>query len=425
MKYTGTGKIKINPSNPRIIRDEKYRKLVRSVAQFPKMMDLRGIVVDAGKMILGGNQRWRAIMDILKMPESELLEILEGRQPEFALWETLREKKAVPENWIVDGSAMTDDEIRRFIIADNVEFGEHDWEALANGWDADELEGWGVDMPDFAGGGGDAQEDDYEVPEEIQTDIQPGDLFEIGPHRLLCGDSANADQVGVLIGPGIADMSVTDPPYGVAYTGKTKDALEIENDDLDENALEEINKKWFDGVDFAVKPGGYVLATVPPGPLHLIFALDWKRRGWLRQIMVWNKSAMVLGHSEYHYKHEPILFGWKPGGDRLKNSDRTKTTVWDFDKPSANRDHPTMKPVELFAYAINNHSKTGHIIYDPFLGSGTTMVAAHKLNRKCYGMEIDPKYCQVIVDRMVKLDPAIEIKRNGKAYTPPQFVGVE
>ena len=170
MKYTGTGKIKINPSNPRIIRDEKYRKLVRSVAQFPKMMDLRGIVVDAGKMILGGNQRWRAIMDILKMPESELLEILEGRQPEFALWETLREKKAVPENWIVDGSAMTDDEIRRFIIADNVEFGEHDWDALANEWDADELADWGVDVPGFDG-------QDYSGKnKEIDTDAMPDEM---------------------------------------------------------------------------------------------------------------------------------------------------------------------------------------------------------------------------------------------------------
>jgi DNA modification methylase len=415
-KFRKTSEIRLNPANPRIIRDEKYRVLVRSVAQFPKMLDKRGIVVDGTKMILGGNQRWRAILDILKMPESELTALINGDSETFARWEMLREKQAVPENWIVDGSDMTDDEIRRFIIADNVEMGEHDWDMLANQWDADELAGWGLDVPGFDWSKQEATEDDYDIPDEIKTDIVAGDLFEIGPHRLLCGDSAKAEHVEALIGAGGADMSITDPPYGVSYTGKTKDALEIENDDLEENALEEINKKWFDGVDFAVKPGGYVLATVPAGPLHLIFALDWKRRGWLRQIMVWNKSAMVLGHSEYHYKHEPILFGWKPGGERLKNSDRTKTTVWDFDKPSANREHPTMKPVEMFAYAINNHTNPGQVIYDPFLGSGTTMVAAHQLNRKCYGMEIDPKYCQVIIDRMLKLDPTLEIKRNGQPY---------
>lgn len=387
--------LKLNPANPRTIKDEKFAQLVRSVRDFPQMLEIRPIVVNAKMEVLGGNMRLRACI------EAGL--------------------KEVP---IIRAENLTDDQQREFIIKDNVGFGEWDWEALSNEWDAEELADWGLDVPDFAAGGsGEAQEDDYEVPGEIETDIVAGDLFEIGPHRLLCGDSAKAEQVHALISEGGADMSITDPPYGVAYTGKTKDALEIENDDLDENALEEINKKWFDGVDFALKPGGYVLATVPAGPLHLIFALDWKRRGWLRQIMVWNKSAMVLGHSEYHYKHEPILFGWKPGGDRLKNTDRTKTTVWDFDKPSASREHPTMKPVEMFAYAINNHSRPGHIIYDPFLGSGTTMVAAHQLNRKCYGMEIDPKYCQVIVDRMLRLDSDLQIKKNGQPYKIREISG--
>lgn len=161
--------IKLNQANPRIIRDEKYRVLVRSVAQFPKMLDKRGIVVDRSKMILGGNQRWRAILDILKMPENELLEILQGREPEFHLWEQLREKKAVPDNWIVDGSDFTDDEIRRFIIADNVEMGEHDWDMLANQWDADDLANWGVDVPGF---------DDYSGKnKEIDTDAMADEMI--------------------------------------------------------------------------------------------------------------------------------------------------------------------------------------------------------------------------------------------------------
>lgn len=383
-----TKRLKPNPANPRTIRDDKFRKLVQSIREFPKMLEIRPIVVNAQNEVLGGNMRLRACI------EAGLTE--------------------VP---IIRAETLTDDEQRRFIITDNAGFGEWDWEALANEWDAEELSEWGLDVPDFAANTkNEAEEDDYEIPEEIKTDIVLGDLFEIGPHRLLCGDSANLDDVARLMDGAMADMSIADPPYGVAYVGKTKDALKIENDDLDENALEEINKKWFDGVDLSVKPGGYVLATVPAGPPHLIFALDWKQRGWLRQIMVWNKSVTVLGYSEYHYKHEPILFGWKPGGERLKNSDRTKTTVWDFEKPAANRDHPTMKPVALFAYAIGNHTRKREIVYDPFIGSGTTMVAAHQLDRKCYGMEIDTKYCQVIVDRMLKLDPSLEVKRNGQPY---------
>ena len=169
MNYVSPGKIKLNPANPRIIRDEKYRVLVRSVAQFPKMLDKRGIVVDRSRMILGGNQRWRAILDILKMPESELLEILQGRTAEFTFWEILRQKKAIPENWIVDGSDLTDDEIRRFIISDNVEMGEHDWDMLANQWDADDLADWGVDVPGF---------DDYSGKnKEIDTDAMTDEMI--------------------------------------------------------------------------------------------------------------------------------------------------------------------------------------------------------------------------------------------------------
>jgi hypothetical protein len=184
MNYVSIGKIRLNQANPRIIRDEKYRTLVRSVAQFPKMLDKRGIVVDRSKMILGGNQRWRAILDILKMPESELLGILQGREPEFHLWETLREKKAVPENWIVDGSDLTEDEIRRFIVADNVEMGEHDWDMLANQWDAGELADWGLDVPGFDAP--DYGDKNKEIDTDAMTDtmilsfkFQPDQYFEI------------------------------------------------------------------------------------------------------------------------------------------------------------------------------------------------------------------------------------------------------
>lgn len=239
------------------------------------------------------------------------------------------------------------------------------------------------------------------VPETAQNQfgVKRGQIWQLGEHRLMCGDSAEESDVSRLMAGKLADMVFTDPPYGVSYVGKTKEALTIESDDFDENKLTAINRKWFNCVDLAIRPGAYVLATVPARPLHLIFAFDWKDRGWLRQIMVWNKSSMVLGHSEYHYKHEPILFGWKPGGGRLANSDRTKTTVWDFSKPSRSAEHPTMKPVEMWEYGISNHSVKGSILYEPFSGSGTCIIACEKTDRICYGMEIDPHYCSVIINR--------------------------
>jgi len=198
-----------------------------------------------------------------------------------------------------------------------------------------------------------------DVPEPPAAPVtRLGDVWLLGRHRLMCGDSAKSSDVARLMAGTKASLMVTDPPYGVAYVGKTKDALTVENDNVDSATLKTMCSQWFDNADLALQDGAYVLATVPAGPLHLIFAGDWQDRGWLRQIMVWNKDCMVLGHSEYHYKHEPILFGWKPG-KRLVNTDRTKTTVWDFKKPYRSSEHPTMKPVEMWCYAINQHSEQG------------------------------------------------------------------
>lgn len=239
-----------------------------------------------------------------------------------------------------------------------------------------------------------------EVPDPPADPItQPGDLWVLGKHRVLCGDSTNADDVARLMDGVAADMLLSDPPYGVSYVGKTADALVVENDSLEEDALATLVCEAFDNAESHCRDGAYWYATVPAGPLHLIFASDWKRRGILRQIMVWAKDSMVLGHSEYHYRHEPILFGWMPGGERHKNSDRTRTTLWEYARPKASREHPTMKPVELWAQAVKDGSRNGETVYDPFLGSGTTLIAAEQLGRVCYGMEISPAYCDVIVKR--------------------------
>ncbi|MBU6182608.1 MAG: site-specific DNA-methyltransferase [Verrucomicrobia bacterium] len=309
---------------------------------------------------------------------------------------------------------LTDTQRRAYILADNR------LAEIGGGWDEEmlklelaDLAALDVDVAEIGFGAEDLA--DLEIEDEAETSdaepqidkaeelrakwgVEPGQLWELGDHRLLCGDSRLKKSTEVLMGGGVADMVITDPPYGVAYVGKTKDALKVENDDVDEKTLAEMCKDWFDRADEVSRDGAYWVATVPAGPLHGVFFFDWKQRGILRQVMVWNKDSMVLGHSEYHYKHEPILFGWKPG-DRLKNADRTKTTVWDFPRPKASREHPTMKPVEMWCYAIQNHTRPKDTVYDPFSGSGTTIIACEQLGRKARAIEISPAYCAVAIER--------------------------
>ena len=241
--------------------------------------------------------------------------------------------------------------------------------------------------------------DDAPSLNDVVAITQPGDIWEMGDHRLLCGSSANTQDVAKLMHGLKADLMVTDPPYGVGYIGKTKDALTIESDDVSEEELGAMIKRWFDCVSQATRDGAYWFATVPAGPLHSLFLLDWKARGILRQVLVWVKDSMVLGKSEYHYRHEPLLFGWKPG-NRLHNEDRTAAlSVWEYPRPKRSVEHPTMKPVELWMNAIRHHSRRGDLIYEPFCGSGTSLIAAQRIGRRCYAMELSPRYCDVAVRR--------------------------
>ena len=264
----------------------------------------------------------------------------------------------------------------------------------------------GFDEADLAELAGEPEPSDADAEPQIDKaeelrakwGVELGQLWQLGDHRIACGDSSRKEDAAKVMVGGLADIVITDPPYGVAYVGKTKDALTVENDDVDEETLALMCKDWFDRADEVSRPGAYWIATVPAGPLHGVFFNDWKRRGYLRQVMVWNKDSMVLGHSEYHYKHEPILFGWKPG-DRLRNNDRTKTTVWDFPRPKASREHPTMKPVEMWVYGITNHSRPGDLVYEPFSGSGTTIIACERTGRKCRAIELNPAYVAVAIQR--------------------------
>jgi DNA modification methylase len=347
--------VKANPNNPRIIKDEKFRKLVDSIKSFPEMLKLRPIVVNDDMIVLGGNMRLKACK------EAGL--------------------KVVP---VIKASELSEEQQREFIIKDNVGFGEWDWEMLGNEWPEDKLEEWGLDVPDMSVTNLEAEEDDFDVPDGgIETDIVQGDLFEIGEHRLLCGDSTDSDTVAKLMNGEKADM-LTDPPYGIDINmnmGRLKgQPKKFEEKNWDKSVpdffylLELFENKIIWG-------GNYFADRLP-------VTKDW---------LCWSKKTKGLDFAEFE-------LAWTNTG---KNA-RILEHHWSGEKKL----HPTMKPVPVIAWCLEYlHSKN---IFDPFVGSGSTMVAAHQLKRKCYGMELDPKYCQVIVDRMRKLDPALVIKRNGE-----------
>lgn len=380
--------VKANPNNPRVIKDDKFKKLVQSIKDFPEMLELRPIVVNNDGIVLGGNMRLKACK------EAGL--------------------KEVP---VIKASELSEEQQKEFIIKDNVGFGEWDWEDLANNWDAEELSEWGLDLPTDLQIELEAEEDDFEVPEEgIETDIVLGDLFEIGEHRLLCGDSTQTDTFEKLLQGELADMVITDPPYNVAYEGGTKEKLTIANDSMSNDDFYKFLYDFYSALTTAVKKGGAIYVWHASSEI-INFAKAFIDAGWLlKQQLIWVKNSMVMGRQDYQWKHEPCLYGWLDGASHNWYSDRKQTTIIEWDKPLRNGEHPTMKPVGLFAYQIKNSSKKGDIVIDAFGGSGTTMVACQELNRKAYLVEYDPKYCQVIIDRMIKLDPTLTIKRNGVEY---------
>lgn len=382
MKLTN---IKNNPNNPRIIKDDKFKKLVQSIKEFPEMMSKRPLVcvtdVDGKMYPLGGNMRLKAIKEL--------------------------EYKEIPDEWIQLADEWTEEQRREFVIKDNVGFGEWDWDDLANNWDTDKLQDWGLDIPDFAVAEAEAVEDDFEIPDEIQTDIVLGDLFEIGEHRLLCGDSTDSDQVANLMNGNKADMVFTDPPYGYKYesnyykNGNPFGMLENDDKIID----------FMPNIELFTKENAGVFICGSFQTIDKWIKLVQEYFNY-KNLIVWKKNNWSMGDLEGAFagQHELIIFAHK---GRILINGKRNTDIWEYDRQKANV-HPTQKPVELVSFAIEKTTKSNNNILDFFLGSGSTMVAAHQLNRKCYGMELDPKYCQVIVDRMRKLDPTIQIKKNGE-----------
>jgi DNA modification methylase len=379
MTTTPINKIKSNPNNPRVIKDDKFKKLVQSLKDLPEMAQVRPIVVNQDMIVLGGNMRLKAMKE--------------------AGW---KEAPVAVVDW-------DEDKQRQFIIKDNVGFGEWDWDMLANEWDAESLGEWGLDVPQMNETEIEAEEDDFDVPEGgIKTDIVLGDLFEIGEHRLLCGDSTDSDQVAKLMNGEKADMVFTDPPYGM-------------NLDTDYSKLK--------GTDKSPNAKGYKWDKVIGDDKEFDFLTCYALFEYVKEQFWWG--------ADYYFNQLPIgggLFVWqkrdKADAEMIGNDfeicwskqRHKKATFWkrwvgfDSIEKGDKRVHPTQKPIDLASWFIKDWSLENNVIIDLFLGSGSTMVASHQLKRKCYGMELDPKYCQVIIDRMLKLDPSLEIKRNGEKY---------
>ena len=369
MQRVNIQEVRLNEENPRYIKDHKFEKLVKSIKEFPQMLDLRPIVVNQDMIVLGGNMRLRACR------EAGLTE--------------------VP---IIYADNLTEEQQKEFVIKDNSSFGEWDWDILANEWDTEQLIDWGMDIPDDWAVDEvlEAEEDNYEAGDDIETDIVLGDLIEIGEHRLLCGDSTDSDQVAKLMNGENADIMVSDPPYGIdldtdySKMGSTTTKYEKIQGDETEFDLTDV-------ISISGTKEQYIW-----GGDYFVNSLDWM-------------SGTQIIWAKRHSEEENKVFG--SAFESLWVSYKCKKLIW-FIRPinqSSERlgKHPTQKPIECMSRCIEM-SKLRGIIYDAFLGSGSTMVAAHQLKRKCYGMELDPKYCQVIIDRMKKLDPTLEIKINGE-----------
>ena len=357
--------------NPRKFTEKGLKDLKKSLQ---KCGDANIITINADNTVLGGHARL-TVMKQLGYKEVDVK---------------------------VPNRLLNEQEVKEVVIRLNANTaGEWDLDKLQADFELNDLEEWGLDI-EFPEN--DEQEvKEVEVPENVETRCKAGDIWKLGEHRLMCSDSTKVEHIQKLMDGEKADLLITDPPYNVAYEGKTKDKLTIQNDSLDDANFREFLKDAFFAADSVMKPGAvfYIWHADSEGYNFRGACRDveWK----VRQCLIWNKNAQVMGRQDYHWKHEPCLYGWKDGASHLWASDRKQTTVLDFDRPNRNGEHPTMKPVALFDYQIKNNTKGSDIVLDSFGGSGTTLIACEQNKRIARIMELDPHYCDVIIQRWENL----------------------
>lgn len=370
-------------NNPRK-NDDAVKYVAESIKEFGFKVP---IVIDKNNVIVAGHTRYKAAKK-LKMSE-------------------------VP---CIIADDLTDEQIKAFRLADNKVAEKAEWDFDLLNTELDDI----IDLDMELFGFEDALQDDAEeaVEDEFEVELPPepksklGDIYQLGNNRLMCGDSTVLEDVEKLMGGEQADMLLTDPPYNVNYEGKTKDKLKIKNDKMDNDNFRQFLTDAFSNADMVMKPGAvfYIWHADSEGYNFRGACFD---AGWtVRQCLIWNKNSMVMGRQDYQWKHEPCLYGWKEGAGHLWASDRKQTTVINFDKPTRNDMHPTMKPIPLFDYQIKNNTKGGDVVLDLFGGSGTTIMACEQNGRRGYSMEYDPRYVDVIVDRWEKFTGAKAVLLN-------------
>lgn len=369
-------KLKGNPDNPRILRDEKFAKLKKSISDFPDMLNYRAIVAvsqdDGTYMVLGGNMRLKALQD-LKIKEAPVM---------------------LADHW-------SEEQRQQFVIKDNVGFGEWDWDALANGWDTEQLQDWGMDLPvDFGAETNEGLTDPDEVPEVPETPITVlGDVWVMGKHRIVCGDSTNTEAVAKCLNGVKPHLMVTDPPYGVNYDPTWRVRAGVAIDTAAKGlVMNDDRADWREA--WGLFPGD--VAYVWHGGAHThIVAESLVASGFgLRAQIIWNKGQLVMGRGDYHWQHEPCWYVVRGGKTGHYVGGRKQTTVWDIAKPhKSETGHSTQKPVECMKRPIENNSSPGQAVYEPFSGSGTTIIAGEMTGRSIHAIELSPAYVDVAVKR--------------------------
>jgi DNA modification methylase len=378
-------------SNSRTHSDEQVAQIAASIKEFGWT---NPILIDGENGIIAGHGRLMAARKLghTEVPTIELKDMTEAQKKAYVIADN---KLALNAGW--------DNEILKVEIEALKELG-FDIDLL--GFDAKEL---GLLLEPEQVQGLTDEDDAPPVPQEPKT--KPGDIYQLGKHRLMCGDSTSIDALERLCDGQLVDMWLTDPPYNVDMTAKNemlekagkarkdKATFGIQNDKMSNDSFRQFLRDCYVAADVVMKPGAvfYIWHADLEG---YNFRGAVQDAGWtVRQCLIWKKSVFAIGRQDYHWKHEPCLYGWKEGAGHLWATDRKQTTILEFDKPSRNGEHPTMKPVALFEYQLLNNTKGGDIVLDSFGGSGTTLIAAEKNGRVARLMELDPKYCDVIVKR--------------------------
>lgn len=377
-------------NNARTHSDEQIEKIAKSMKEFGF---INPILVDGNLNVIAGHGR---ILGAKKLGMKE-----------------------VPCLFIED---LTEEQKRAYIIADNRLAEDAGWDKELLKIELEDLKNMNFDITltgfeledfDFSMDETEVIEDEFDetVPEEPTS--KKGEIYKLGKHFLMCGDSTDINDVEKLMNGVKADMLLTDPPYNVDYEGGN--GLTIQNDNMDDETFREFLRVSFFNANSVMKEGAvfYIWHADSEGYNFrgACHDIGWK----VRQCLIWCKNTLVMGRQDYHWKHEPCLYGWKEGASHLWASDRKQTTVLEFDRPSVSKEHPTMKPVGLFDYLIKNNTKKDDIVLDLFAGSGTSIIACEQNGRIAYSMELDPKYVDVIIYRWEKLTgQQAERIENGK-----------